>query len=221
MTMIKFILALMFQGIFPCFLGMGGGQFLGQAQQAQQAATTAAGGYGSSAAGANAALTPFFTQEMNAQHSLTPGQENEMLTAAGQGAGGAFGGAEGQINRNAARTGNATGVTKSLDEMARDKAKSAAGTSEGVAAQDVMGAQQLRQQGAQGLQGLYGTDVNAQLNAMKQSSDDINLENQVKGQSWVQQMQGLANLGGSITKDIVNPGGFGSYTGGNQWTQGT
>ena len=219
--MIKFILTLMFQGIFPCFLGMGGGQFLSQAQQAQQAATIAAGGFGASAAGINAALTPFFTQEMNAQHSLTPGQENEMLTAAGQGAGGAFGGAEGQINRNAARTGNATGVTKSLDEMARDKAKAAAGTSEGVAAQDVMGAQQLHQQGAQGLQGLYGTDVNAQLGAMKQSAEDINLENQVKGQSWVQQMQGLANLGGSITKDIVNPGGFGSSTGGNQWTQGT
>lgn len=213
--MIMFILTLMFQGIFPCFLGLGGGQFLGQAQQAQQAATTAAGGYGSSAAGANAALTPFFTQEMNAQHSLTPGQENEMLTAAGQGAGGAFGGAEGQINRNAARTGNATGVTKSLDEMARDKAKAAAGTSEGVAAQDVAGAQQLKQQGAQGLQGLYGTDVNAQLNAMKQSSEDINLENQVKGQNWVQQLQGMANLGQTVGKDIVNPGG--SNTGNSSW----
>lgn len=200
--MIKFILTLMFQGIFPCFLGLGGGQFLGQAQQAQQAATTAAGGYGSSAAGANATLTPFFTQEMNAQHSLTPGQENEMLTAAEQGAGGAFGGAEGQINRNAARTGNATGVTKSLDEMARDKAKSAAGTSEGVAAQDVAGAQQLKQQGAQGLQGLYGTDVNAQLNAMKQSSEDINLENQVKGQNWLQQLNQIAQFGGNVAKDV-------------------
>jgi hypothetical protein len=208
--MIKFILALMFQGIFPCFLGLGGGQYTGQAQNAYTAANTAAGGYGSAAAGQGAALNPFFTQEMQAQHSLTPGQQNEMLTAAGQGAGGAFGAAEGQIDRNAARTGNATGVTKSLDEMARDRAKSAAGTAEGVAAQDVMGAQQLRQEGAAGEQGLYGTNVNAQLGAMKQVDTDINTENAVKGQNWLSQLNQIAQFGGNVAKDITGGAGAAS-----------
>jgi hypothetical protein len=201
--MLMFIITLLCQGIFPMFLGLGGGQYTGQAQNAYNAANTAAGTYGSQANGASAALTPFFTQEMNAQHSLTPGQQNEMLTAAGQGAGGAFGGAEGQANREAARTGNATTLTKSLDEMARDKAKSAAGTSEGIAAQDVMGAQQLRQEGAQGLQGLYGTDVNAQLNAMKQTDADINTENAVKGQDWASQLMQISKLGGSIASGVT------------------
>lgn len=192
----------MFQGVIPMFLGLGGGQFLGQAQQAQQAANTAAGQYGSTASGESALLNPFFSQEMRAQHSLTPEQQNEMLTAAEAGAGGAFGGAEGEINRNAARTGNATTLTKSLDEMARERAKSAAGSAEGIAAQDVAGAQALRQEGAKGLQGLYGTNVGAQLNAMKQNAEDIKLENETKGQNWLQQLDQIAKFGGDVAGDI-------------------
>ena len=192
----------MFQGVFPMFLGLGGGQFLGQAQAAQQQANQAAGQYGSTAAGEGAQLNPFFSQEMRAQHSMTPGQQNEMMTAAGAGAGGAFGGAEGEMERNAARTGNATTLNKSLDELARDRAKSAAGTSEGIAAQDVAGAQQLRQEGAKGMQGLYGTNVGAQLGAMKQNAEDITLEDQMKGPNWLSQLDQMAKTTGDIGKDV-------------------
>jgi hypothetical protein len=204
--MFKFILTLMFQGMFPCILGLGGGQFLGQAQQAQSQANQAAGQFGANATQENATLNPFFSQEMKAQHSLTPGQENEMLTAADAGAGGAFGGAQGELERNAARTGNASTVSKSLDEMARDRAKSSAGASEGIAAQDVSGVKALNQAGAQGMQGLYGTNVNAQLGAMKQNAEDINLENQVKGPNWASQLTQLASLGGAVAGDVTGVG---------------
>lgn len=201
--MMNFILALMFQGVIPMFLGLGGGQFLGQAKQAQQQANTAAGQYGTEATQEGQTLNPFFQQEMRAQHSMTPGQENEMLTAADAGAGGAFGGAQGELERNAARTGNATTVSKSLDEMARDRAKSAAGTSEGIAAADLSGAQQLRQEGAKGMQGLYGTNVGAQLGAMKQNAEDITLEDQMKGPNWLSQLDQMAKFGGDVAGDIT------------------
>jgi hypothetical protein len=201
--MMKTLNALMFQNVIPMFLGLGGGQYLGQAKQNEAAAQTAEGQYGSSAAGEGAQLNPFFSQEMRAEHAFTPGQSNEMLTAAEGGAGGAFGGAEGEINRNAARTNNATGVTKSLDEMARDKAKVAAGASEGIAAADVTGAKQLNREGAAGLEGLYGTNVSGQLNAMKSANEGIQTEMAATGPTWLGQLDQLANFGGDVAGDIT------------------
>jgi hypothetical protein len=172
--------------------------------QSQQAA----GQYGSQASGEGAQLNPFFSQEMRAQHSLTPGQSNEMLTAAESGAGGAFGGAEGEINRNAARTGNATSVTKSLDEMARDKAKSAAGASEGIAAQDVAGAKQENQEGAAGMRGLYGTNVGAQLNAMGQSTANLKelQAAQTQAPTWMQGLNEASQAVGDVSNLAQGPG---------------
>lgn len=201
--MMRYILALLFQGVIPMFLGLAGGQYNGQARANEADAQSAASGYGSQAANEGASLNPFFKQEMNATHGYTPGQNSEMLTAAESGAGAAFGGAEAEANRNAARTGNATAVTKSLDEMARDKAKSSAGASEGIAAQDVNAAKQENQEGAAGMQGLYGTNVNAQLGAMKQANADVSTETATQGQNWVSQLNQLNSLGGGIAKDFA------------------
>ena len=184
----KLVFTLMFQGVFPCFLGLGNNQWNGTAKTNEGQAQGAAGQYGSTAAGEGAALNPFFMQEMNAQHSLNPNQQSEMLTAAESGSGAATGAEQGALINNATRTGNATGVTKSLDEMARDKSKAAAGASEGIAAQDVMGAKQLNQEGAQGMQGLYGTNVGAQLGAMKQANADVATEQATQGDNWVTQL---------------------------------
>lgn len=197
--MMKFILALMFQGVFPMFIGLGANPMTNQMKAAAANAGTVGAGYGSQAEQEGQTLNPFFAQEMKAQHSMTPGQENEMLTAADAGAGGAFGGAQGEMERNAARTGNATTLNKSLDEMARDRAKSAAGTSEGIAAQDVTGAEKLRQEGAAGLSGLYGTNVSAQLGAMKQQGTDIQDASQMN-EGWLKPLTGmLGSLGGAAT----------------------
>jgi hypothetical protein len=201
--MMKLILSLLFQGVMPMFLGLGGGQYNATARANEAAASNAASGYGSQAATEGAQLNPFFTQEMRATHGYTPGQQNEMLTAAEGSSGAAFGGAQAEAERNAARTGNATSVTKSLDEMAREKAKVASGASEGVAAQDVAGAKQENQEGAAGMQGLYGTNVGAQLGAMKQANSDVATEQQTQGANWVTQLNQLNSLGGGIAKDFT------------------
>ena len=167
MSLMKFVVMQMFALVCPMYFGFGANPALKTFQNVGQGDQALAGQVGSAATAEGSTLNPFFAQEMKATHSLTPEQQDQMLTAAQSGAGGAFGGAEGQINRNAARTGNATSVTKTLDEMARDKAKSSAGAAEGIAAEDAAGVNALHQAGAAGMQGLYGTNINAQLNAMK------------------------------------------------------
>jgi len=206
--MMKMILALMFQSVIPCFVGLGGSKFAGGAAQNTQAAQSAAGNYGTEAGSEGALLNGVYGQDLRATHSMDPNQINEMLTAAEGGAGGATGGATGLIMSNAARTGNATGVTKSLDEIARDRAKAAAGASEGVAAQDVMGAQQLRQQGAAGMQGLYGTNVGAQLKAMGQANEDVQTQ-QALNPGWLKGAEGIVNTISGAAK-AFNPMAFGS-----------
>jgi hypothetical protein len=171
--------------------------------QAQKNATTAgntAAGYGSTAADESSALNPFYTSEMKATHEFNPNQTNELLTAAEASGGGATGALTGQAQQEAQRTRNASGFTKSLDEIARDKAKSAAGASEGIAAEDVMGAKKLNQEGAAGMEGLYGTNVGAQLKAMGQQNEDINTGVTAGNSGWLQNTMGvLKSLQGAGT----------------------
>jgi hypothetical protein len=156
---------------------------------------------GSNADTEHGQLEPFFAREMTAQHAFDPNQTNELLTAAEAGSGGALGGMQGEIERHAAATGNGTALTKTLQDLSRDRAKAAAGSSEGIAAQDVLGAQQLRQQGAQGMSGLYGTDTNGMLNAMGVENNAINSEIEAGKSGWLQNLT-------SVMKALPKPKGW-------------
>ena len=184
----------------------GGGQYNGQARANEAQDQQAVGQFGGQSATEGATLNPFFSQEMRAKHSLDPNQQNELLTNAEAGSGGAFGGAEGVMNADAARTGNATTLTKSLDEMARDKAKVAAGASEGIAGQDIMGAKALNQEGAKGLEGLYGTNVSGQLGAMKQADEGIKTEQATQAPSFMSDLTQLAKGGMDVANLASGPG---------------
>ena len=201
--MISTILNMLLQGIFPGFLsGLMGNPMLGAMQGQAAQAGQVAGGFGSQAGTESAQLNPFLSQEMKAKHSLDPNQQNELLTASEAGAGGALGSLGAGIQNNAARTGNATGVGKTLDEMARDRSKAAAGASEGIAAQDVLGAQKLNQEGAAGMQGLYSTNTAGQLNAMKQQGQDISAAANLTASPFAD-LANVANLGASIGGKIA------------------
>jgi hypothetical protein len=144
-----------------------------------------------------AMLNPIYQKEATAEHLYTPGQSNEMLTAALAGGGAAAGDTAAATNRLAAETRNPSGFTKSLQEQARDRDKAAAGASEGIAAQDVMGAKGLNQAGIAGEQGLFNTDTNTQLSAM--GAQNAATEAEVKaGQSgWLQNMNSTISALGS------------------------
>ena len=168
---------------------------------AKNAASTAAdvgANLGSVAAGERGVLQPFYQREMSAEHMFDPSQINEMLTAAGAGTGATTGALESAMQRQAATTGNAAGATKGLQELARDRMKGAAGTSEGIAAQDVMGAKQLQQQGAAGMSGLYGENLKGQLGAMGQEANDITAGINASQHGWLQNAEGIAKTAAGI-----------------------
>lgn len=193
----------LFMGLVqPAFLGLGSGAFSGQAKQLYNATNAAQGQYGTEATTAGAELNPFFSQEMKATHGYNPTQLNEMLTAAEGGAGAATGAERSTLMNDAVRTHNASGVTKSLDEMARDKSKAAAGASESIAAGDVNAAKQLNQAGAAGLSGMYNTDVGAQLKAMGLNNDAIKTEISAaeEGPSWLTGLNQATQAFGDLSK---------------------
>jgi hypothetical protein len=175
-------------------------QLSNEATSAEGTASTTAGNLGSQAASEAGQLNPFAYREMHAEHEFDPNQTNELLTAAGAGAGAATGAEQADLTRQAATTGNASAVSKGLDDAAMSRMKSAAGASEGVAAQDVMGAKQLNQQGANLEAGLYGTNVKGQLDAMGQEASDINAATNANNSGWMQQGMALANTGANIAK---------------------
>lgn len=143
-------------------------------------------------------LAPFFHSEMTAQHGFTPGQTNELLTSAEAGGGAAAGDEAAALNRQAARTRNASGFTKSLDEAARDRMKTAAGASEGIAAQDVMGAKALNQEGSAGLMGLFGNDADMQAKALGLENQSVENEINAGKTGWLQNMNDtIAALSGA------------------------
>lgn len=170
----------------------------GQAKNAAATDATTASTLQGEAQGEHAQLSPFFSQEMNAEHAFDPTQNNELLTAAEAGTGAAAGDIAAKTNDLAARTRNASGFTKSLQEQARDRDKAAAGASEGIAAQDVLGAKALNQEGAHGLQGLYGTDTTGMLDAMGQRTKDVNAEVEAGKSGWLQNTLAVANTLGNL-----------------------
>ena len=168
------------------------------AQNAGKTAATVAGNAGQAATAEEGALTPFYQQEMTAQHGFTPGQTNELLTNALAGAGGATSALTGSAEQEAARTRNPSGFAKSLDEIARDKSKAAAGASEGIAAEDVMAAKQENQQGAAGEMGLFGENTKAQLGAMGQEAGDVNALVNAGNSGWEQQLEAGIKTGAQV-----------------------
>lgn len=172
----------------------------GAAQNATNNAENVAAQTGANAESEEAAVTPFLQSEMKATHGFTPGQTNELLTNELSGLGAASGAADEQAKLQGMRTRNASGFTKALDENSRNRMKAAAAGSEGIAAQDVMQAKQENQEGAAGLQGLFGENLGAQEKAMGNEANDI--EDEVKaGQSgWLQNLTGvLSTLNGSAS----------------------
>ena len=165
----------------------------GAADAAEASARDTGAKLGTSAAGELGQLNPFMSREMHAEHLFDPNQMNEMLTHAGLGAGAEAGTLTTAMQRQNAVTGNAAGGTKALQELGRDRMKADAGVSEGVAAQDVMGAKQLQQQGAQGMSGLYGENLKGQLDAMGQVSGDINAAVNANKTGYLQQQEDISN----------------------------
>lgn len=172
----------------------------GPQQAAMNAAKTAGStgaNYGTSATGISDTLVPQLQAEATGDIGYTPQQQNNMLVAGEQGAGGANAGVVGRAGLLAGRTRNSAATSGILDEAARDKTRQMSTNALDVANRSADLAQK-KQAGAQSeLSGLYGTDVSAQLRAMGLMPEDVNAASEAGKSGWLQNTLGtIATIGG-------------------------
>ena len=173
--------------------------------QASGAANTAAATgatLGGEAQGIGANLTPFLTQEMLHPQGIGQTGLSAETAAAEGGAGGAASGLMGVASQRAAASRNAGGFSAALDEAARQRDKAAAGSSEGITAGNEMLKQQQTQEGARGLQGMYGTDTSGMLTSQGQIANDVKAEADAYNTGWLQDTMNMLNTGANVATAI-------------------
>lgn len=180
-------------------------QQVGQANQTFKTATNNATQYGDNASAIGGNLTPFLTQRMLNPQGYSQGDMGAMLANAFGSAGGATSGITGQANLQAGRSRNDAGFSTALDDAARQRTAAAASTSEGIAANDANLKQDQSNNAARMLQGLYGTDVGAQNDALNTANNATNTGIEAGKSGWLQNMNaiistlnGSANAAGSL-----------------------
>ncbi len=151
-------------------------------------------------------LAPFYHNEMTAEHLFDPNQTAELLTAGMAPTGAVLGDVQHQAELQGARTRNASGFTKSLQQAARDKMKTDAGISEGIAGQDILGAKQLNQAGAAGMSNLFGADTNKQLASLGLEEKAIEGQAEAGKSGWLQNLQSTVNSAANLIGALKKPG---------------
>ena len=184
-----------------------------QASDAYNQANNTSATLGGEAQGIGANLTPFLTQEMLHPQGIGQTGLSAETGAALAGAGGAMSAFNGEAAQRAGVSRNAGGFQAALDDASRQRMKAAAGASEGIQAQNENLKQTQQQEGAKGLQGMYGTDTSGMLDSQGQEANDINAEVNANKTGWLQNALGLTDsVSGLITalkKGGSMPGGGG------------
>jgi len=181
----------------------------GAAQNNAKTAGTTAAGYGTTAAAIGAPLTTTLQNDVNNPIGFTPTETNNMLVAGEQGAGGANAGIAGAAGLNAMRTRNSGALSGVLDQSARIKQQQLSQNALGVQNESARLAQQKRASALGGLQGLYGTDVNAQLKAMGIQDQDLQTAIQAGNSGWLQNTMGvIGGVAGAASKVAGIAGGY-------------
>jgi hypothetical protein len=171
-----------------------------QANSAENTAVSTGATLGGEAQGIGANVTPFLTQEMLHPQGIGQTGIAAETGAALAGAGGADAGLVGQANQRAAVSRNTGGFQAALDDASRQRMKAAAGASEGIQANNENLKQQQSQEGAQGLEHMYGVDTSGMLQSQGQEANDINAEVNAGKSGWLQNtmgvLQGIGSLAG-------------------------
>lgn len=181
----------------------------GAAKKNAGTAGDVATGYGSTAAGIGSSLIPGLEREATNPTGFTPVQKNNMLVASQEGVGGANSGIVGQGNLAAARTRNAGGFTRALDEAARQKGRQLSTNALGVQNEDARVALQRQQDAQHQLSGLYGTSTADQLRAMGLQDEDLKTALDAGKSGWLQQGESVINtLTGAAKAGAGIAGGY-------------
>jgi len=158
----------------------------GAAQQAASTAAQTGGQYGAGAQDIGGMLVPTLKADVTNAPGLGESGRNAMLGTGLGAAGGAASGIVGEEGLRAARSRNVGGSAGVLDEAAREKMRTSAGVGLDVATKDAMLKAQQRAGALKQLEGLYGTDVGAQLKAQSLVPEDIDAWSKANQTGWVQ-----------------------------------
>ena len=183
----------------------------GAAKKNAGTAGDVATGYGSTAAGIGSSIIPGLEREAQNPQGFTPVQKNNMLVAGQEAVGGANSGVVGTGNLAAARTRNAGGFARALDEAARQKGRQLSTTALGVENEDARVALQRQQDAQHQLSGLYGTNTSDQLKAMGLQNEDLDTALKAGQSGWYQNALGGLDTLANVAKAFkpAPPGGGG------------
>ena len=159
---------------------------VGQAGNAASTAANTGANLGANAAGINANVTPFLTEEMLHPEGIGQAGIGAEQAAAMGGAGGATAGFTGEAAQRAAVSHNAGGYQAALADAARSRQQAEAGASENIAAENEKAKMGQQQEGAAGLGNLYKTDTSGMLESQGQVAPDINAEINADKTGWLQ-----------------------------------
>jgi hypothetical protein len=172
----------------------------GQANQTFGTAATNAKQYGGDASSIGGTLTPFLTQRLLNPQGYSQGDMGAMLANAMGSAGGSTSGITGQANLQAGRSRNDAGFSTALDDAARQRTVAAAQASEGIAGNDANLKQDQQNNAAKMLQGLYGTDVGAQNDALNTANNATSVGTTAGQSGWLQNMNATLTAIGGLGK---------------------
>jgi hypothetical protein len=176
----------------------------GAAQSAAGTAAKTGGEYGQAAQDVSGTLVPQLKGDVTNPQGIQPTAKNAMLVSGLEGAGGVASGIAGEEGLRSARSRNIGGSAGVLDEAAREKMRTSAGVGLDVATKNAMLQQQQRASALKGLEGLYGTDVGAQLKAQSLVPEDIDAWAKANQTGWLQNT--LATI--DALKPKASAGGF-------------
>ena len=165
----------------------------GLAQNAANTATGTAAGYGSGAATVGSSLVPELTQEATNPTGFNPNDLNATLVAGAQGAGGSASSLSGEAGLRAARSRNTGALSGVLDEIQRTKGRQLSENALNVQTANMREKARQRSEGLKGLEGVYGTDVGAQLKAEGLVPEDINAMVNADKTGWGKDLMGWVN----------------------------
>lgn len=154
----------------------------------------------SGAASANSnILTPTLNRMATAPQGFGQQTINNMDTAALQSAGGAEAGIVGGGNQRAAATNNAGGFAPAAAQAGHDATAQLSDAALNVQNKDAMLKESQRQQGIQGLEGMYNTNVGAGENALGLSNSALSVKNAADEQTFNQWYKPFATIAGGAS----------------------
>jgi hypothetical protein len=176
----------------------------GQAAQNSTTANDTAGQYGSSASQIKGTLIPTLNYEASGKAGLDPTQTNNLLVAGQQGSGGGASALAGSAALAAARTRNSGSLSGVTDDIARHKLQADSSAGLNVQNESTQVALDRQKQAQQQLQGLYGTDVSAQLGEMGIGNQALNTELAANKQGWLQNTEGALDTLSGMGKNAAS-----------------